>query len=183
MRRVRMCHCSPHADLIWFVDSLEFAFMRLIALAAIAAATVLATPALAQNGLYGHAEVEFGFEPDPAYLDVVAGGDIDLSANSALNGGDPGCMGFVTAEPTFTMNYLAGNYPLGFFIESDADTTLMIKDPHGTTICADDTEIGDDGIIVYAYPETGLYSIWVGMFEPGTAPAVIEITENIDLGE
>ncbi len=155
--------------------------MRLIALAAIAAASVLATPALAQNGLYGHAEVEAGFEPDPAAIDMVAGGTIDLAdaaSGASLSGGDPACIGYVTTEPTFTLDYLAGDYPLIFFVDSEADTTMMIKDPTGRTTCGDDVDGSDDPIIGFGDPASGIYSIWIGNFEPSEVAATLVVTED-----
>ena len=121
-----------------------------------------------------------GFNPDPAQYPLQAGGY--LVASDALDG----CAGFVAQAPDVRITYEAGTqYPLRFFVEGSADTTLLINQPDGQWLCNDDRAQGDlNPEIRLASPMSGQYDIWVGTFEPidtlGDFPDVTLLVSEID---
>lgn len=140
------------------------------------ASTVIAQalPNWSGSPLYGEVELWSGFEPDPYLVDVVAGGETD-AASLDLGWG---CTGFIAADqPDFRVHYEAGDYPLSFFVESAADTTLVINAPDSQWYCNDDFD-GTNPLVMFDYPESGQYDIWIGHFGDGsTYEATLEITE------
>lgn len=102
-----------------------------------------------------------GFEPDPVDYPIRAGGDIWAS------GVDSSCAGFVAEAPDVRIHYESGNqYPLQFFVEGGADTTLLINRPDGQWFCNDDRTPDDlNPEIVFNLPMAGQYDIWVGTYE------------------
>ncbi|MCW5717989.1 MAG: hypothetical protein KIS68_09200 [Bauldia sp.] len=119
----------------------------------------------------GTATLEAGFAPDPFIVDVTAGGQIDAVAGT----GDDTCWGYVTVGPTYRLNY-TGSAPLGFLVESASDTVLVISDPDGNWICADDEGGNYNPAVFLETPAAGQYDIWVGTFTGESAPATLTIT-------
>jgi len=119
----------------------------------------------------GTGALEAGFSPDPFTVDVTAGGGVDAYTGT----GDDACWGFVTEGPTYRLNY-AGGGTLGFLVESEADTVLVISDPDGNWVCADDEGGNFDPAVFFESATTGQYDIWVGTFSGLTAPATLTIT-------
>jgi len=123
--------------------------------------------------LFGAIDLAAGFSPDPFSIELAAGGDVDASTV-----GD-NCRGYVTSAPGFRVQYQAGDFPLVFSVESDADTTLVIADPDGNWFCNDDANGTLDPEIVIDAPVNGQYDIWVGTFGEGVSPpATLHITER-----
>jgi secreted trypsin-like serine protease len=121
-------------------------------------------------------QIVTGFTPDPI--------DYPLQAGGYLWAGDVGgdCVGFVAEAPDVRITYEAGNqYPLRFFVEGSADTTLLINQPDGTWLCNDDRVEGDlNPEIVFARPLTGQYDIWVGTYEdPDTLGGFPDVTLRV----
>lgn len=145
---------------------------------ALTAAALLLLPgaALAQNaGLnanFGSANLRAGFTPDPYRVQVVAGGS--LSAN-ALPGS---CTGSISNAPDFELTYTAGSLPLAFRVVSGVDTTLVINGPDGTWSCDDDSFGDGDPQVVFRKPMSGVYDVWIGTFNGGTASGTLGITET-----
>jgi len=122
---------------------------------------------------YGGVRLRAGFTPDPYRVNVVAGGEINATG---LQLGQ-NCVGFVAADqPDFRVEYEAGSYPLSFFVESTADTTLIIYGADGEWYCNDDYS-GNNPRITLSHPISGLYDIWVGTYGNSNAPATLSITE------
>ncbi len=141
-----------------------------------------AIPAPAQNvsgnPLYGTANLQAGFTPDPYTVNVTAGGGTDART---LNLGS-GCVGFIaTRQPDFRVNYQAGSFPLIFRARSSADTTLLINGPDGLWYCNDDFE-GFNPQVAFPRPASGQYDIWVGTFGPNSAAATLSVTELTQSG-
>ena len=115
-----------------------------------------------------------GFTPDPIDYPLQAGGY--LSAGDALEG----CAGFVADAPDVRITYQAGDdYPLRFFVEGAADTTLLINRPDGAWFCNDDRREGDlNPEIVFDRPMTGQYDIWVGTYD---SPEVLQTFPEVTL--
>lgn len=130
--------------------------------------------------LYGEIDLMSGFTPDPYSIDVVAGGTTEVGSLS-LGGG---CTGFITAEqPDFRVWYQAGSYPLSFFVESDADTTLVINGPGSEWFCNDDFN-GANPAVIFTSPASGQYDVWIGVYgQSATHEAVLHVTEYDLTGE
>jgi hypothetical protein len=149
-----------------------------------AAAAVVSTAALAQTvpdialePTYGLVELTAGFLPDPATVEIIAGGPIDASvANLAV-----GCTGFIAEAPDVRLNYAAqANVPLNIFVTADTDTTLVINQPDGTWICNDDGVNGLNPLVTFAAPLAGVYDIYIGTYGEPTNPAgVLSISEVV----
>lgn len=145
-----------------------------LALAAAISTTVLAAPVLAQNfnlpPAFGTVTLSAGFMPDPHHVQLTAGGNIP--ANRL--GRD--CAGTIADAPDVRLNYSGGGFPLYIFANSRADVTLVVNLPDGSWLCNDDF-IGTDPGLVLTRPASGQYDIWVGVFDGGTAPARLGISE------
>jgi hypothetical protein len=148
------------------------------------AAAAAQQPDPSQPPHYGSLELRSGFTPDPAVTDIRIGGD--LSVSSAMSGRDGGsagdgrCRGHVEAAPDLTLDYSAGSVlPLYIRAVSDADNTLLVRDPGGAWHCDDDSGDGLNAQLRFGSPQSGRYTIWVGAYSSGSAyePGRIEISE------
>ncbi|MCB1508355.1 MAG: hypothetical protein KDI98_06270 [Hyphomicrobiaceae bacterium] len=119
-----------------------------------------------------------GFQPDPQYVNIRAGGRINLGNCGHLPG-----FGFVARSPDFSLNYTAGGYALTFLTRSSVDTVLLINDPSGRWYFDDDSgaSIGAGGLaaaIKFNNPQSGRYDVWIGLYNPGSGvPVRIEVSE------
>lgn len=141
--------------------------------AAVLAASLpaMACPDWQNQPNFGGVELSAGFTPDPHVLEMVAGGDIDLSSC------DSDAAGFVTAAPDFNLQWGGESAQLTIAVEAEADTVLLINDAEGNWYFNDDHDGLNPGIVIEE-PAEGLYSIWVGTFTAGQgAPARLIITE------
>ena len=85
---------------------------------------------------HGSASLRAGFRPDPRTFPVQAGGDVDLSRNTAS------CWGHADQAPDLWVDYEANDENrLYLSMESESDTTLMVEGPNGQMFCSDD-EVG-----------------------------------------
>ena len=145
-------------------------------------ATLLLTslPASAQNvggtPLFGDVTLTSGFTPDPHVIAVNAGGPDSAADNGAS------CTGYIAADqPDYRVNYATGSYPLGIFVRSSADTTLIVNAPDGSWHCNDDFSQLDASSpgIVFDSPTSGQYDIWVGTYGSDTvgSEAQLVLTE------
>lgn len=149
------------------------------ALALLVCLPVLALPALAQPDigaapLYGTANLNAGFSPDPHVTQVVAGGN----SQNPISG--TGCVGYLNmVQPDIDLNYTAGSYPLTISAESGTDTALLINQPDGTWVCDDDSGDGSNPMVRFTNPQSGNYNIWVTTYNANAqAPATVRITEQ-----
>lgn len=116
---------------------------------------------VAAEPLYGTANLEAGFMPDPHTVEVTPGGP-----DSAEHLGDD-CWGYITNnQPDYDLNYEAGSAELGIIVDSDIDTTLVINDPRGNWHCSDDSDRLFDANpgILFNTPLSGNYNIWIGTY-------------------
>ncbi len=131
-----------------------------------------ATPDFNLPPTFGEVTLATGFAPDPATVEIVAGGEIDAAA---ANLGE-GCLGFIAAAPDYRVQYTAGTLPLIFQVVAEADTTLVINGPDGNWYCNDDAD-GLNPAVTFDAPVTGQYDVWIGTYGTENAPAVLNITE------
>jgi hypothetical protein len=129
--------------------------------------------------LYGLADLQRGFSPDPYMVGVGAGGTFDTSAMNLA-------CGFTTVAPTFAFR-LSGGASEGFlriyFVPSDAgiDTKLIVHTPDQEWICKDisSNSSGVGPVLDMEYAPSGSYTIWVGMQESDVyAPGMLYITQS-----
>lgn len=121
---------------------------------------------------FGQVTLSAGFTPDPYTVEIVAGGDLDASS---LGGG---CVGGIAGVPDFRLTYRAGDYPLSFAAISGVDATLVINGPDGRYYCDDDSGGEGDPFLTFDRPQSGVYDVWVGVFDGGTADAILYISEE-----
>lgn len=112
--------------------------------------------------LYGTANLDAGFLPDPHVVEIISGGP------DAANHLRDDCLGYISNEqPDYDLNYEAGSSRLGIFVSGDTDTTLVVNDPRGNWHCNDDSAHlngGNPGIL-FDTPLSGNYNIWIGTYE------------------
>lgn len=141
-----------------------------------AAAFLLAGISAASAQTYGSMNVATGFSPDPVYVELVAGGPLNVSqtTNGACNAG------YVADAPDYAVNFAAGsNLPLKISAWSSVDTTLVIRAPNGEYFCDDDNGLLPLApALILTNPITGRYDIWVGTYAANSnQKAVLSISE------
>jgi len=156
-----------------------FTKSRILAAVAAAAVVLGAGAASAQNwqaqATYGHIQLAAGFTPDPHEISMTAGGEI--RASDQLGNA---CPGFIANAPDYDLVWQAGNTtrPLVISVDSQTDTTLVVRTPSGQWLCEDDGGFNgmNPGMRIDS-PQSGLYDIWVGTYAGGYAPATLSISE------
>ncbi|HEV7264835.1 MAG TPA: hypothetical protein VGN83_07945 [Falsiroseomonas sp.] len=132
-------------------------------------------PNLTAEARYATVSLNAGFLPDPHEVRLEAGGDMDAAA--AGLGAD--CVGWIDpARADVTLTYTAGQFPLFISAASQADTTLVVRDPSGQWHCNDDMTGVDPGVVLQR-PASGEYRIWVGTLDRGQPQqATLRISEE-----
>ena len=158
--------------------------MRLTALFVLMAltSTTLFAQDVSQEANYGEISLSAGFNDDPRVISLVAGGSIKLSDSSLFN-----CTGYVSDANDYPIDCTAGstNFELSFFADSNVDTVLLINTPDGQWHCNDDfsDELGLTAGITFQEPASGIYDIWVGVYDvdDNFSEAELYITELANL--
>ena len=121
------------------------------------APVVSAQPDWEAEPTYGATSLETGFTPDPAAIDLVAGGPDENSIE--------GCNGYINnAAPDVDLNFETdGNAPLKIYVRSSTDTVILVNLPDGEWVCNDDYD-GTSAAVLLDDPVSGNYNIWVGTF-------------------
>lgn len=151
--------------------------MRLLActsLVAIAAAPVAAAQDWDAPPAYGRSNLEAGFADDPRSIAIQAGGAIDAATLA------PNCYGYITHQPSHSLNYSAGAFSLYISAAADLDGVLVVRGPDGAFYCNDDApELGLNPGVEFTSPMSGEYDIWVGSlgFGTGYQPGELHISE------
>ncbi len=129
---------------------------------------------------FGSTSLNAGFVPDPVDVQVLAGGNVDVSA-----GGVDGCWGYASSAPDYELSYTAGSFDLYLSATSDRDTVLIVNDPNGNWICDDDSAGSLNPGIQIDNPSSGVYDIWVGTYsdQGDFPPATLHISELAFGGE
>lgn len=154
--------------------------MRSLLSAGLAACVALAAavlPAAAQNynlsPSFGTYELYAGFSPDPYSVSVTAGGTVP-----AERLGGSACLGTIANRPDVTLYYSAGGFDLTFFVNSGADTTLVVNDANGRWYCDDDSFGNLNPQVTIRNPPSGKYDIWIGSYNRGSRiPATLNFSE------
>jgi len=146
-------------------------------LAACLAIAAAVAPAVAQNfnltPSFGSYELNAGFAPDPYRVSVTAGGSVP-----AERLGGATCVGTIANSPDVTLYYTAGGFDLTFFVNSGADTTLVVNDANGRWYCDDDGFGNLDPQVTIRNPPSGKYDIWIGSYGRGSRiPATLNFSE------
>ena len=120
-------------------------------------ATVAAQPDIAAEPTYGTIALETGFTPDPAAIDLVAGGPDAVEIE--------GCNGYINnLAPDVDFDFETdGDLPLKIFVRSSTDTVILVNLPDGEWVCNDDYD-GTSAAVEFETPQSGLYNIWVGTY-------------------
>lgn len=126
------------------------------------------------SDLYGNFRIGEGFEPDPQRGYGRSGGPVD--ARQAF-GGD--CVGDIDDTPDHVIEVTSA-LDLRLFVNSDDDTTLVVRGPDAVH-CDDDSHGGLDPEINVRL-EPGRYEVWVGHYDGGVGTDyTLTLTSNPDL--
>lgn len=127
---------------------------------------------------FGVVSIATGFLPDPNWIALLAGGSNRGSYTDVATGG--ACNGYFADAPDMRVFYDAGDtYPLAFYVDSRADTVLLVNTPDGAWHCNDDA-VALNPAIEFDRPLAGQYDIWVGTYAPSNGeypPATLGVTE------
>lgn len=166
------------------------------------AATALPTLSAADALLLDGGPEPLALSADEALtLTVDAGGPVAAFELALSN---PLCTGFVESAPVARFEAAAAGEALNLFVESEADTTLVVRAPDGSWLCADDSpavaadaeeadaaasDAPNEEAAAEAGPNLnpqllaesmeGIYSVWVGAFAADeVAPATLTISSD-----
>jgi hypothetical protein len=122
---------------------------------------------------FGYVTMGPGFMPDPVNVNVVSGGVF----NARSLGLPSGCVGWITRTPDYIVRFTGYTQRLRFFVQSQADTTLVINGANGGWYCNDDA-VGRNPVVDIVGAQPGQYDVWVGSYRQGErAIAVLSMTE------
>ena len=124
---------------------------QLILATTIAASIAITTLANASESSHQWS-LEAGFEPDPKFVEVAAGGPTE------------GDCGHLPDEPQLVVQYESGPFVLSIGTIAAVDSTLEVRTPTGNILCDDDSGGDGDALIVLDDPESGQYEIRVGTY-------------------
>ena len=116
-----------------------------------------------------------GFNPDPYTLEMVSGGEVDVS----YLGGD--CTGYAAVAPDYRLHWTGNSSELRIFFaaEDGGDTILLVNLPDGSWACNDDGSDGLDPMLVFETPEAGQYDVCVATYEAGAfVSGRLQVTER-----
>jgi len=100
---------------------------------------------------------EAGFPLDPFIISLQAGGPVNASTVAKE------CKGFVTKNPTVSVDYGGKADILKVFFYSDGDPVLIVQTPDGKVLCNDNTNAALlDPTVTLTKPAQGRYNIWLG---------------------
>ncbi|MBF9044682.1 trypsin-like serine protease [Rhodobacterales bacterium HKCCE4037] len=122
--------------------------------------------------VHGEVSLVTNFQPDPHTVRVEAGGPNVLTYEDQRTGNR--CQGHFSDAPDFRLNFTDGDFgfPLSFYIDSSADTVLLVSSPDGEFHCNDDWQ-GLNPAVRFDRPLGGQYDIWVGTYAPTDAAAPV----------
>jgi hypothetical protein len=85
-----------------------------------------------------------------------------------LQTGDTLCGGLVNVMPDYAFDWSGDAKSLNLLVEANGDTTLLVRAPDGSFLCADDTDSSNNlnPLLAIAKPAAGRYLVWVGRVDP-----------------
>ena len=121
---------------------------------------------------------EAGFPLDPFIISLQAGGPVNASTVAKE------CKGFVTKNPTVSVDYKGKADMLKVFFYSDGDPVLIVRTPDGKVLCNDNTHLALlDPTVTLMKPGAGRYDIWVGSsLARDLIPGFLVFTGHGDVG-
>jgi protease YdgD len=153
----------------------QFAWLALVAVVG-GVTPAVACPDWQKAPSFGEIPLVEGFQPDPFYRNITAGGTYSLQ--NCFPG--QGWSGTVASAPDFDIYYqTSGASTLTIGVSSGYDTMLLINDPNGNWYIDDDSGGNMDPLISIPNAPSGLYDIWIGSFGGGRGlPGQLIITER-----
>ena len=101
----------------------------------------------------------------PVTRDFTASGELPAPE---LQTGDTLCGGLVTATPSYAFDWSGDTQSLKLLVEANGDTTLLVRTPDGSDLCADDSDGSRNlnPLLAIAEPTAGRYLVWIGRVDP-----------------
>ncbi len=133
--------------------------------------------------LYGFADLQRGFSPDPHIVGVGAGGAFDTAQINLA-------CGFTTEAPAFGFHLYGGAsegflriyfLPSGATSDSGINIGLVVHTPDQQWLCAEASSSpgGSAPVVDFEFAPSGTYTIWVGMPQSDVyAPGMLYITQS-----
>jgi hypothetical protein len=116
----------------------------------------------------------------PVTKEFTASGDLPAVE---LQTGDTLCGGLVNATPDFAFDWSGDAKSLTILAEANGDTTLLVRTPDGTFLCADDADGNRNlnPLLAIAKPAAGRYLVWIGRVDPSKpVTGTLTFTEAAD---
>jgi hypothetical protein len=109
---------------------------------------------------------------------TAMGNTRDANSNASALSGQGVCRGYVATAPSFAVRVSQPQAFLRFFVNSAADTTMVIQRPDGSLLCDDDSGGHLQPMIDGSYGP-GTYFVWVGIYRAGMGhPFRLTITND-----
>ncbi len=129
---------------------------------------MMAGPAIANSANFASLQLSPGFSPSPQTVKGYAKGAIALHRIVGERDMQKNlCLGYGSSSPDHMLVLKRRFTKLKLQVNSQRDTTLLIKGPGNRLYCLDDSEKGKDAGWISDQLPAGKYSIWVGAFERG----------------
>lgn len=109
---------------------------------------------------FGGMSLVAGFTPDPYRVEIISGGDMDVST---FNYGQD-CRGFATRQPDYSIQWTGQSQGVRFFFVGSGDTVLLVNDPTGGWNCNDDSFNTLNPTVDIIPAIQGRYDIWVASY-------------------
>jgi len=112
------------------------------------------------QGNFTAVNLRTGFTPDPHRTNGVSGGQL----NATRLGNE--CRGWIAGRPDHIVRLRSNFNFFRIFVNSDSDTTLVVRLPNGRFVCNDDAR-GLNPAVDRDRWRRGLYRVWVGSYSEG----------------
>lgn len=117
---------------------------------------------------------------DDVTVDVTADGDLPVPE---MLTSDQLCSGVISLAPSYAFDWSGETETLSLYVEAEGDTTLLVRAPDGSLLCADDADGADNlnPLVTISAPADGRYLVWVGRIDPSEpVSGTLTITEAAD---
>lgn len=115
-------------------------------------------------GIFENITISPRFSPDPIIIRGISGGLMSAAKIAGREQSVTGpCVGLVDEEPDHRLELTSFFNYLSIQVESDQDTTLVIRGPGGSW-CNDDFE-GDRNPGIVGQWQKGIYEVWIGSYD------------------